>query len=46
MNRACITHGEKRNAYSVLVGKPEGNGPLGRPGRRSEDNIYARIYNI
>jgi hypothetical protein len=30
---------EKRNAYRVLMGKPEGNGPLGRPRRRWEDNI-------
>jgi hypothetical protein len=29
----------KRNAYGVLVGKPEGNSPLGRPRRRMEDNI-------
>jgi hypothetical protein len=26
--------GEKRNAYGVLVGKPEGKGPVGRPRRR------------
>jgi hypothetical protein len=26
--------GEKRNAYSILVGKPEGKRPLGRPRRR------------
>jgi hypothetical protein len=25
---------EKRNAYRILVGKPEGKRPLGRPGRR------------
>jgi hypothetical protein len=31
--------GEKRSLYKVLVGKPEGKGPLGRPGRRWEDNI-------
>jgi hypothetical protein len=31
--------GEKRNAYSVLVGKPEGIGLLGRPRHRWEDNI-------
>jgi hypothetical protein len=31
--------GEKRNAYRILVGKPEGNRPLGRPGRKWEDNI-------
>ena len=28
-----------RNAYRVLVGKPEGKTPLGRPRRRWEDNI-------
>jgi hypothetical protein len=26
--------GKKRNAYRILVGKPEGKRPLGRPGRR------------
>ena len=31
--------GERRGAYRVLVGKPEGRRPLGRPRRRSEDNI-------
>jgi hypothetical protein len=31
--------GETRNAYSILVGKPEGKSPLGRPRRRWEDNI-------
>ena len=30
--------GEKLNAYRVLVGKPEGKRPLGRPTRRREDN--------
>jgi hypothetical protein len=30
--------GEKRNAYRLLVGKPEGKGPLGRPRRRWVDN--------
>jgi hypothetical protein len=29
--------GEKRNAYRILVGKPEGKGPLGRTRRRLED---------
>ena len=28
----------KKNAYRVLVGKPEGRSPLGRPRRRWEDN--------
>jgi hypothetical protein len=31
--------GEKRNAYRLLVVKPEGKRPLGRPGRRWVDNI-------
>jgi hypothetical protein len=31
--------GEKRHAYRILVGKPEGKRPLGRPRRRWEDNI-------
>jgi hypothetical protein len=36
----CSTNGEgKRNAYRLLVGKPEGKRPLGRPRRRWVDNI-------
>jgi hypothetical protein len=31
--------GEERKVYKVLVGKPEGNRPLGRPRRRWEDGI-------
>jgi hypothetical protein len=31
--------GERRGVYGVLVGKPEGKRPLGRPRRRWEDNI-------
>jgi hypothetical protein len=31
--------GEKRNAYWLLVGKPEGKRPLGRPRRRWLNNI-------
>jgi hypothetical protein len=31
--------GEKRNAYRILLGKPEAKGPLGRPRRRWENNI-------
>jgi hypothetical protein len=31
--------GEKRNAYRMLVEKPEGRRPLGRPRRRWMDNI-------
>jgi hypothetical protein len=31
--------GERRDVYRVLVGKPEGKRPLGRPRRRWENNI-------
>jgi hypothetical protein len=31
MGRAFSTNGEKRNAYRILVGKPEGKRQLGRP---------------
>jgi len=34
---ACM--GERRGVYRVLVGKPEGKRPLGRPRRRWENNI-------
>jgi hypothetical protein len=30
---------KERNPYMILVGKPEGKSPLGRPRRRKEDNI-------
>jgi hypothetical protein len=30
---------EKRNAYRILAGKPEGKRPLGSPRRRWKDNI-------
>jgi hypothetical protein len=35
--------GEKRNAYRLLVGKPEGKRPLGRPRRRWVDNIRTNL---
>jgi hypothetical protein len=31
--------GEKRNAFTILVGKPEGKRPLGRPRCKWLDNI-------
>jgi hypothetical protein len=39
MGRACSTNGEKRNAYRILAGKPEGKRPLGRLTHRRGDNI-------
>jgi ribosome biogenesis protein Nip4 len=38
--------GERRNAYRILVGKPEGRRPLRRPRRRWEDNIEMILRNI
>jgi hypothetical protein len=37
---------EKRNAYRILVGKPEGMRPLGRPRRRWADNIKMDLRDI
>jgi hypothetical protein len=39
MSGPCSTTGEKRNAYRLLVRKPEGKRPLGRLRRRWVDNI-------
>jgi hypothetical protein len=38
--------GEKRNAYRILVGKPEGKRPPGRPKRRWVDNIKIDLREI
>jgi hypothetical protein len=38
--------GEGRNVYRVLVGKPEGKRPLGRPRRRWEDGIRMDLEEI
>jgi hypothetical protein len=38
--------GEKKNAYRILVGKPEGKRPLGRLRRRWEDNIRMDLGEI
>ncbi|KAJ4429512.1 hypothetical protein ANN_21681 [Periplaneta americana] len=38
--------GETRNAYRVLVGRPEGKRPLGRPRRRWEDNIKMDLREV
>jgi hypothetical protein len=46
MGRACSTNGAKRNAYRILVGKPEGKKPLGRPRCRWVDNIKIDLREI
>jgi hypothetical protein len=41
-----ILMGRKRNAYRILVGKPEGKRPLGKPRRRWMDNIKIDLREI
>jgi hypothetical protein len=38
--------GEGRGVYSVLVGKPEGKRPLGRPRRGWDDNIKMDLQEV
>jgi hypothetical protein len=38
--------GETRNAYRILVGKPQGKRPLGRPRRRWVENIKMDLREI
>jgi hypothetical protein len=38
--------GEDRGVYRVLVGKPEGKRPLGRPRLRWEDNIKMDLREV
>jgi hypothetical protein len=46
----CVGHvariGEVRGAHNILVGKPEGRRPLGRPRCRWEDNIKMDLREI
>jgi hypothetical protein len=44
--RASSTHGEKRKAYTILVGKPEGKRPLERFIRWWQDNIKIDLRGI
>jgi hypothetical protein len=37
---------DRRGVYRVLVGKPEGRRPLGRPKRRWEDNIKVDLQEV
>jgi hypothetical protein len=46
MGRKCSTNGEMRNACRILMGKPEGKRPLGRPKRMWVDNSKTDITEI
>jgi hypothetical protein len=46
MDEACSVHRETRNAYKILVGKPDGKRPPGRPKQRWEDNIKMELGEI
>jgi hypothetical protein len=46
MGRTCSKNGDKRNAYKILVGKPDVKRPLGRPRRRGLDNIKIDLREI
>jgi hypothetical protein len=47
MGRAYSMHGgEKKYAYRIFVGKPEGERPLGRSTQRWEDNIKKGWYRL
>ena len=46
MGGTCSTYEERRGVYRVLVGKPEGKRPLGRPERKYEDNIKMDLREV
>jgi hypothetical protein len=46
MCKVCNTNGEKRNAYRLFLGKPEGKRPLERPRRRCVDKFNMAFEEI
>ena len=46
MDGACGTSGVRRGSYRVLVRKPEGKRPFGRPGRRWGDNMKMDLQEV
>ena len=46
MGGACGAYGEGRGVHRVLVGKPEGKRPLGKPRHRWEDNIKIDLREV
>jgi hypothetical protein len=46
MGGLCSTNGGEKDAYRLLVGKPEGKRPLGSPRRRWVDNIRMKVGEV
>jgi hypothetical protein len=46
MSGACGTHGRQEKCLRVLVDRPEGKRPLGRPGHGWEDNIKVNLQAV
>ena len=46
MGGACGAYGGGRGVHRVLVGKPEGKRPLGRPRHRWEGNINMNLQEV
>ena len=46
MGGACGEYGEGSGVHRVLVGKPEGKRPLGRPRRRWDDSIKMDLREV
>ena len=46
MGGECSTYGGEDRCIRVLVGKPEGKGPLGRPRRKWDDNIKKGLQDV
>ena len=46
MGGACSADGEEIGVCRILVGKPEGKRPMGRPRRRWEDNIRMDLQEV
>jgi hypothetical protein len=46
MGGVFSTYGGEERHIQSMVGKPEGNTPLGRPRRRWEDNIKMDLYEV
>jgi hypothetical protein len=46
MGATCSAYGGEESVYSVVVGKPEGKRPLGRPRHRWKDNIKMDLQEV